>query len=1064
MKNKINKILLIISYVLAVLILFLAILGSVERIGYLSEFKLNEELSKKDAYFYDFRIKYYSKIFRNSDIYKVSFQIPGSVYINGEPILFRNINFDEKGVSPFADFVSPQKLEYDYKINGITYTLKLKFPVYIIFIIALLCILYIKLIAHINLLNNEKLLLKIYKISSISILAILILLFIFGKIKHKAVFEDLELLEYTEAGYVYKARIANNGLFSPNIIYNGFDKLLILKNKPGYIKNYGYSLELHNPDWYNGKIASIYSNSDGTFTISNNVSEYMMSYKYGLELSKGEKYILILETKKLDTNIDSTDTFKYHLNGIYNIEVTNKYKMEDGYEKSVSELNIKNDNVYNLGLRLYFPKGVFSLKSIKIKQVSDDLYLKSGNTIMFTSSKNIDDVNNLDFIYYKLKYNKYLFILIIALILLLYKMMTYDKKIYNILIQRKEIIKNTSIILIILFIFIIILTALLGKKDRTGYLSDFNIILSNNGEYTYGFKIKYYSKIFRNGNIYDVYTYLNNLPEYVKSAKMNDRFGTPYGSLTSTKELKYDDKIDIKYYLMMKFDIFYYIAIIMIIILLCIGYYFLKEYWKYKKNLDKNDYMFINKVELLGGLLFAFHYWLFYPGFIGNFDTWISIINALYNMSDNWHPVLLDLSIKFIDKIGLTMSSFLFISLFLWYVSISIIIISIYVKTKNKLSILLFAISFIKPIFLHSIEYLKDPLATLYITFSYSIVFFIVFFPLKNRNRRILKIISLVSLIIGMLHRHNFIVTVYPILIWFTYDYLKSKNIKNIRKYLFCFIGIMLINAIVLMAIYFIFPRIFIKNINKAATYHLYYLQIAGCIVPANDASLIPNNFWGKGKSFKDLSDQYNKNPFFADPIRNNGILVAFRYPSELKKVWIKSILKYPKNYIKHMFNYTKAMWTLKYQFYTFGGRYPHEKAVESRKIDLKVLKNTKFYKENQGMEFTELKRSILNSINNLLPNINVFFFILISIILFFVSGIFLLLKKEFRTDMLVLTFSVSFSAVVTAVIVALFTPITDYRYIHPVIPITIIALIGFILFIYDIGGVKKLIKRIKDQ
>ena len=637
-------------------------------------------------------------------------------------------------------------------------------------------------------------------------------------------------------------------------------------------------------------------------------------------------------------------------------------------------------------------------------------------------------------------------------------------KLNNILIERKQLIKNIFIISILAFIFIIIITAFLGKQDRIGYLSEFNLISSKKGEYTYNFRIKYYSKIFRNSDIYDVYPYLNNLPKYIKSAKMNDRFGTPFGSLISTKELKPDDKIDTKYYLMINFDVFYYIVIVIIIILIFTGYYFLKEYWKYKYTLDKKDHLFVKKIELVGILLFAFQYWLFYPGYFQNFDTWRSIVHGLYNMSHNWDPVLLDLSIKFIDKIGLTMSSFFFINLFLWYCSISVIIISIYIKTKNKLSILLFLISFIPQIFLFNIEYLKDSVATLYIIFSYSIVFFIIVSPLKNRNKRILKIISLLSLIIGMLHRHNFIVTVYPILIWFTYDYLKTKDIKSIKKYIFYFIGIMLINAVVLMSVYFIFPKIFIKNINKTASLHIYNLQIAGCIVPANDPSLIPESWWGEGKSFKDLAEQYNKNPFLGDPIRNDKIFLS-PAPSEVKIILLKSILKYPQNYIKHMFNFTKAMWTSKYQYYQYEGRYPNNTVLKTRKVD-KIFKNTKFYKENQGIKFTELKKSIFNFLTIILPNINVFFFILISVILFCISGILLILKKEFINDVLVFTFSVSFSSIATASIVALFTAAIDYnyRYIYTIIPISILALIGFITFIYEIGGFKKFIKELRGD
>ncbi|MEI0844490.1 hypothetical protein R4M06_11145 [Brachyspira pilosicoli] len=97
-----NKILLSIGIIFITVILILFVLGSFNRIGYLSEFKINidntlklngfnlesikesftidnvlDEISITNYlatniyitnYSYDFRIKYYSKIFRNSDI------------------------------------------------------------------------------------------------------------------------------------------------------------------------------------------------------------------------------------------------------------------------------------------------------------------------------------------------------------------------------------------------------------------------------------------------------------------------------------------------------------------------------------------------------------------------------------------------------------------------------------------------------------------------------------------------------------------------------------------------------------------------------------------------------------------------------------------------------------------------------------------------------------------------------------------------------------------------------------------------------------------------------------
>ncbi|WP_297300192.1 hypothetical protein [uncultured Brachyspira sp.] len=647
-------------------------------------------------------------------------------------------------------------------------------------------------------------------------------------------------------------------------------------------------------------------------------------------------------------------------------------------------------------------------------------------------------------------------------------------KFNNILIQKKQLIKNIFIISIAVFIFIIIITAFLGKQDRTGYLSEFNLISSKNGEYTYNFRIKYYSKIFRNSDIYDVYPYLNNLPNYIKSAKMNDRFGTPFGSLISTKELKPDDKIDTKYYLMINFDVFYYIAIIFIILLMCIGYYLIKEYWKYKKTLDKNDYLFVNKIELVGIILFAFQYWLFYPGSFNFYDLYDSIFKVLFNMSNNWHPFIIEFYIKFLDKLGFTMMPLFLINMLLWYLGLSIIIISLYLKFKNKYVILLFLISYLYIIFFNNANYLKDFIATLYLFLSCSIILSIILYKINNKSiRLLLKYLSLLILIIGMLHRHNFIVTVYPILIWFTYDYLKTKNITNIKKYLFSFAAIMFINAIILMGIYFIFPRIFIKNIRPDASNHIYLLQIAGCIVPENDSSLIPDYLYQKNKTFLDFSNQYKKDRTSADPLRN-----IVKYDKEIKIIWIKSIIKYPINYIKHTINFTKALWIQKYT--AFNSKiiqsYPYNYKIERFFQKYRISKtgeefyNSKWYKENSGIKFTKLRENIYNLLLKILPNINIFPSVLIVIILFFISGLLILLNKNLINDNLIFTFSISFSGFATSIITALFSPVAvinlSYRYIYPVVPISILALMSFIIFIYDRGGFKKFIKELrgKDQ
>lgn len=146
MKNKLNKLLLITSAVLMVSIFVLSALSSVNRIGYLSDFQLNRELSKKNEYHYGFRIKYHSKIFRNSDIY--------GVYVDTNKIIKENhfikeIKMEKVG-SPFGNLISEKKLGYNEKIDNINYKLKVKFTIYLIFILILIILMILLNVKYFN--------------------------------------------------------------------------------------------------------------------------------------------------------------------------------------------------------------------------------------------------------------------------------------------------------------------------------------------------------------------------------------------------------------------------------------------------------------------------------------------------------------------------------------------------------------------------------------------------------------------------------------------------------------------------------------------------------------------------------------------------------------------------------------------------------------------------------------------------------------------------------------------------------------------------------------------------
>ena len=212
MKNKKIFFIIYISFIIIAIasMIILSILGKKERIGYLSDFKINvdktfilnnfsniEEIKESFRinneldynavssyiltnesivqYSYDFRISYYNKVFRNSDIY--------GVYIDTNKIMTENNFIKEMKMegngSPFGNFVSDKIIDFE-KIDNVSYKLLLKDYVIILIIFIYIIytfLLYINKILFEN--NKYKLLFYIitfiFSISSIYVLQINIL-------------------------------------------------------------------------------------------------------------------------------------------------------------------------------------------------------------------------------------------------------------------------------------------------------------------------------------------------------------------------------------------------------------------------------------------------------------------------------------------------------------------------------------------------------------------------------------------------------------------------------------------------------------------------------------------------------------------------------------------------------------------------------------------------------------------------------------------------------------------------------------------------------------------------
>ena len=160
MKSK-NKKLFLKIYIPFVIIAIIAlivlqILGSKNRVGYLTEFSLvvDKTMKLKNSenitnYVYHFRIRYYDKTFRNNDIYGV---YPD---LSNLPDFVKEIKMDYVG-SPFGIFISDKKIIEEDKIDNINYTLKIKKNIIDIIILLHLSILIIFIMNNIKIYYYNK--------------------------------------------------------------------------------------------------------------------------------------------------------------------------------------------------------------------------------------------------------------------------------------------------------------------------------------------------------------------------------------------------------------------------------------------------------------------------------------------------------------------------------------------------------------------------------------------------------------------------------------------------------------------------------------------------------------------------------------------------------------------------------------------------------------------------------------------------------------------------------------------------------------------------------------------
>ena len=473
--------------------------------------------------------------------------------------------------------------------------------------------------------------------------------------------------------------------------------------------------------------------------------------------------------------------------------------------------------------------------------------------------------------------------------------------------------------------------------------------------------------------------------------------------------------------------------------------------------MKNNNKIFILSVIIISFTAIIFQFWLGFPGYFQNFDNIYILLESINNSYSHWHPVIIGKTLNILYKIfGMHTYYIFLINLICWYSGLALLISGLYLKYNKKRVISLFLLTCIANIFFQNFTHLKDITFTMYMWLAYSIILFQILVKFnKNWINISLKVITAIVLLFALLWRHNGIVTIYPIFLYFVYLALKRFNITSVKKYLLIYSAVMLIIAISLVAIVRLHPYIWIEKdkIARDVSRHTFMHKIAAISVSENDNTLIPQNWYAEGKTFNDVMKLFNANPYFADVFANSSIF-NYNNMTNLKDIFIKSVIKHPVSFFKHSVDFSFSAWTQGPDWMIILDR----NTLQSRNIhpfDKDMLISN--FKENErSVQLSPLRSNIYDFLRKTFIKLNTSVSVIISIIIFFSSGFILLLKKSKRNDLLLFTFSTAFSAFATAIIVGIFSPVLDNRYMSPVLVIAIISLIAFIIYILNIKNKNK--------
>lgn len=457
----------------------------------------------------------------------------------------------------------------------------------------------------------------------------------------------------------------------------------------------------------------------------------------------------------------------------------------------------------------------------------------------------------------------------------------------------------------------------------------------------------------------------------------------------------------------------------------------------------RKDRCFIAITFLTSVILFAFVFWLGFPGY---FQTG-NIYNSIALLTDNWDPVFISFFLKVLYALFGKHSFYLFaLNIVCFYAGLFFYITALYLRTKNSVWYALFCITAIGNLFFQNFVSYNTFALPMLLWLGCSLVFFQLVVEIKPCFiALIIKGVTCIVFLFSLLWRHNAILSVYPLFLLFIYLFLENRKGVLGRAYIFRFVSLMLFSGAALACIVLISPYLFSNNLSNTTTNHIFLHQIAGMTVPADDPSLIPQEWYENGKDFEDVKAIYQKEPLFADPLNvpwepYDSSRPFKRDLSGLQMIWLKGLFTYPVNWSKHIMRFYKKMW-----FQNAGWFLSPYRMQESPLPLWHVYVASQFPENERYISFTPFRKKMYKLLYNHRIVLNHIVGITIGFCVLLVSGCFWVMVPAFREPMLLFSVSTSLSSFCSAVTIPMFSPTADPRYLSLVLVLSLISVIGFI-------------------